>query len=203
MSWAGRFRWQTTSWGLLRALGKTDNAEAWRQFDRRYGDIVRQFCRRRGLQHADAEDVAQRVFLDLNRQVGELAEQPQRAKFRSWLTTVILRAIWKVQRGRKGREVTSDDLEDLPQAGSSADTDELSAALFEVAVQKVRSEFVDYEWEVFERTWYRDQPHREAARELGRPIAWIYRTKFKILQRLKQQVAILSADIAWPPEYPG
>jgi RNA polymerase sigma-70 factor, ECF subfamily len=202
MTWGGRLRWRTTSWGLLRALGKTDNAEAWRQFDRRYGEIVRQFCRQRGLQHADAEDVAQRVFLDLDRRVGELAEGPERAKFRSWLSTVILRAIWKVRR-RNGRELLSEDLDELSQASSAAETDEIGAAVFEVAVEQVRAEFDDQEWEVFERNWRRDQPHAVVARELGRPIGWVYRTKFRILQRLKQQVATLSANIAWPPDSDG
>lgn len=199
MSCQGRLRWRTTSWGLLRAMGKTNNAEAWRQFDQRYGEIVRQFCLKRGLQYADAEDVAQRVFLDLDRRVGELAERPARAQFRAWLSTVILRAIWKVRR-RSGREISWEGLDELSRACSAAGTDTINAAIVEVAVTHVQTEFDDEQWEVFERNWRRDQSHAEVARALGRPVGWVYRTKFKILQRLKQQVAALSANIAWPPE---
>lgn len=75
---------------------------------------------------------------------------------------------------------------------------EFGEAVFEVAVRRVRPEFTREEWEVFERTWRRDEPHALVAEMLQRRISWVYRTKFNILQRLEQQVVLLSADIASP-----
>ena len=80
---------------------------------------------------------------------------------------------------------------------------EFGAAVFEVAIQRIQPEFTREEWDVFERTWRREEPHALVAQVLQRPISWVYRTKYNILQRLKEQVVLLSADIASPGELAG
>ena len=49
--------------------------EAWREFERRYRDLIVRYCLKRGLQRNDAEDVRQMVLLNLARQL--LLRRPQ------------------------------------------------------------------------------------------------------------------------------
>jgi len=50
--------------------------------------LIYGFCRNRGLQDADAADVAQEVMRAVSRAIGSFDYQPQQGKFRSWLFTV-------------------------------------------------------------------------------------------------------------------
>src|SRR5262249_59654030 len=57
--------WRTTPPTLLSRLRDTGDQEAWRTFDRRYGDLIVQYCRGQGLQQSDAEDIRQAVMTTL------------------------------------------------------------------------------------------------------------------------------------------
>lgn len=200
MSWADRIRWRTTSWGLLQSLTRSSNAAAWCEFDRGYAASIRAYCLAQGLQHADAEDVVQRVFLDLSQHIGNFEYQPSRAKFRSWLMVVIRRAIGKLRRKSKGREVTGEGLETLPGPTLGAD---FAEAILEVALKQIQPEFTAQEWIAFERSWRQDDPAPQIAQDLDWKIGQVYRVKSLILHRLKEQVATLAADIPWPPDARG
>src|SRR5688572_18449843 len=50
---------------LLKRVRDPRDAEAWRQFEGRYGELVLAYCRARGLQPCDAEDVRQLVMAKL------------------------------------------------------------------------------------------------------------------------------------------
>ena len=57
----------TTHTTLLARLAKGDDSSAWQEFNDRYGQLIRGFARRRGLQPADCDDVAQEVLLGLSK----------------------------------------------------------------------------------------------------------------------------------------
>lgn len=192
-------RWPTTSRELLAALPDPQNSEAWNEFDRRYGDVVRAFCLEKGLQLADAEDVTQQVFTAVSRQVGGFEYNPDRGRFRSWLVTVSLRAIWKVwKRQGRSQEITLSDLDVLLQPSDDGWLRDFSGAITEVAATRIRAEFSQEEWTVYEQSWLQEVPYVVIGRELGRSVSWVYQAKSRILKRLRQQVAILCEDIASP-----
>lgn len=90
---ANRNHWTTTSPSLLERLRNPQDAAAWREFDRRYGDLVVRYARSRGLQASDAEDVRQLVMLNLSRTLPGFRYSPERGRFRSYLGTVARHAI--------------------------------------------------------------------------------------------------------------
>ena len=201
MSGMEKPNWPTTSRGLLAALPDQRNSDALNEFDRRYGEVVLAFCLEKGLQAADAEDVAQQVFTAVHCQIGEFEYNPDRGRFRAWLITVALRAIWKIwNRNGTRKEVSLEDLTGLLQPTDNGWPSHFSAAVLEVATARIRSEYSAEEWTVFEQSWLHDVPYTRIADELGRSISWVYQAKSKILKRLRQQVATLVEDIATPPE---
>lgn len=76
---------QPTSVSLLSRLRDSNDAAAWREFDGRYRELLLRFCRRRGLTHADADDVVQHVFTNLARALPNFLYDPERGRFRDYL----------------------------------------------------------------------------------------------------------------------
>jgi RNA polymerase sigma-70 factor (ECF subfamily) len=84
---------RATRVSLLSRVRDTANHAAWQEFEIRYRELLIRFCRRRGLQRADAEDVTQIIFLNLARSLPGFVYDPQRGRFRSYLYRVAKNAI--------------------------------------------------------------------------------------------------------------
>jgi RNA polymerase sigma-70 factor (ECF subfamily) len=63
------------------------SGERWDEFDRVYGPVIRAWAAQRGLQPADADDLAQQVFLKLTAALGSYDKE--RGAFRGWLYRVV------------------------------------------------------------------------------------------------------------------
>ncbi|MGD9690234.1 MAG: RNA polymerase sigma factor [Phycisphaerales bacterium] len=70
---------------LLSRLRDTDDQASWREFEARYRELIIRFCRARGGQLADAEDIAQAVFASLVRALPGFTYDRQRGRFRDYL----------------------------------------------------------------------------------------------------------------------
>ena len=83
----------TTHPSLLARVRDPADAAAWHEFEARYRDLIRRYCRRRGLQTADAEDVGQLVMLALARALQHFTFDRSRGRFRDYLGRVVNNAI--------------------------------------------------------------------------------------------------------------
>lgn len=79
---------------LARVSGDTD-PHAWREFCDRYGDLIRSFALRRGLQGAYADDVLQDVLVALTKSMPGFQYDPAKGKFRSYLKTMVVRSVFR------------------------------------------------------------------------------------------------------------
>lgn len=192
--------WPSTSVTLLHRLRGSAGGPEWDTFVDLYSPLLYRFCRRRGLQEADARDVAQNVFLAVRRGMETFEYDPERGRFRGWLGTIAAREIIRhQQRSQKGGQATGGGA-DLP-APSTPENDavwiaEFNSHVFHTALETIRPEFSDEIWQVFEAVWIQDRPSREVAQEMNRKPEWVYRAKYNVLQRLKAEVQYLTADIA-------
>lgn len=82
----------TQLWLLSRLRDRADHA-AWSEFEQRYRELLVRFCIRRGLQHADAEDVVQMVFAGLARTLPNFVYDRKRGRFRDYLLRIVRNAI--------------------------------------------------------------------------------------------------------------
>ena len=83
----------STQPSLLARLRDTADAAAWRRFDARYGELIIGYCRSRGLQLSDAEDVRQLVMISLARALPSFQYRRERGRFRAYLGIVVRNAI--------------------------------------------------------------------------------------------------------------
>jgi RNA polymerase sigma-70 factor (ECF subfamily) len=102
----------TTHPSLLGQMRDPADARAWREFDRRYGDLIVGFARSCGLQLSDAEDVRQLVMMNLSQSMPGFEYDPQRGRFRSYLARVVRNAIQR-HISRHGRPMSALDTDVL------------------------------------------------------------------------------------------
>ncbi len=89
-----------TSASLLLRVRNTQDGTAWREFNDLYRELLTSFCRRKGLQHSDSEDVVQRVMANLIKTLPQFVYDSNRGRFRDYLYRCIRSAIseWSKRR---------------------------------------------------------------------------------------------------------
>lgn len=192
--------WPTTRATLLDDLRDPEDAQAWRQFVDLYLPLIYRYSRQRGLQDADAQNVVQEVFSLVSRAVQSFDYDPARGRFRDWLGLITHQRILGLL--SKERPATCG----IGNGFGDALADEMAfevdgewieafqAHVYAYARERVRAEFDADTWRVFEQVWEQGERPAEVARQMGRKPDWIYQAKFKVLQRVKQEVMRLSDD---------
>jgi RNA polymerase sigma-70 factor (ECF subfamily) len=157
----------------------------------------------KGLQHADAEDVAQQVFGAVAQAVDRW--QPEgRARFRSWLTTIARNAILNALTRRTADRASGDTAEREWIAGCAAD-DEASQTLtlesrreiFQWAARRVREEFEPQTWDAFWSTAVEGRDVAEVAESIDKKPGAIYAARSRVMRRLKEMVAQWQLAAEW------
>jgi len=187
---------------LLVRLRQDKDAEAWLTFVELYTPLVYRFCRRRSLQDADARDVTQQVLATVHRAIGKFDYDRQRGRFRNWLGAVTAHEITRYQRKerRPGKGV-GDGWGDEIAALASAAADpvwmeEFNSYIFQRALLRIRPEFEASVWQAFDLTWLHDVKPQEASERIGKTSAWVYKARYKVLERLRQELEFLTNDAA-------
>ncbi|MHC5024458.1 MAG: RNA polymerase sigma factor [Planctomycetota bacterium] len=179
---------------LLIRLRTGSDAAAWQEFSERYGELIRGFARRRGLQPADCEDVAQDVLLSMSKVMPGFSYDPSRGKFRSYLKTATLHAIFRRNRQNKG-EIALGTLEEMTRcAATDAEVErawELEWQHYHLrqAMRTLRREFNAADREAFRHYVIDGHDARDTARDLGLTVNQVYKAKSRILQRLEDAIA--------------
>jgi len=79
----------TTHPSFLQRLKQSQAQDTWREFDSRYGELVIGYCRSRGLQPSDAEDIRQITMISIAKVLHNFQYNPTRGRFRSYLRRVV------------------------------------------------------------------------------------------------------------------
>lgn len=202
----------TTSLTLLgRLRANAGDQEAWGAFVDRYGVKVYAWCRRWGLQEADARDVTQNVMLELARQMSGF-EYRSGGSFRSWLKTIAYRAWCDFLSARKrlptvdGKEGVLEQLQ-APAAGDDLLRrleEECERELFEAAMLRVRPRVQPHTWQAFVLTAIEGKSGAEVAAQLNLKVGTVWVARSKVQKMLQQEVRRLELDDgAAPDEHPG
>ena len=186
---------------LLLRLRSTGDRRAWQEFVEIYTPLVFGFVRKRGLQEADAADVAQEVMRAVARAMPDFDYHRDLGGFRAWLFRVTRNKFNDFLEHR--RRVPSADggsggqrlLETLPCSPSEPDWDaDYRRRLFEWATARVRGEVQDATWQAFWRTAMEDQPARLVSCQLGLSPGAVYVARCRVTARLRELVASVAGD---------
>ncbi len=176
---------------ILRLPSATD-ADAWQEFIDLYEPLVIRFARRRGLQDADAREIAQNVFISVAKAVDRWQPDRERGKFRAWLFRIarnqLINWVAKHSRGRgSGRTSEFDALAQIDASPRQQEALELDyrREMFRLAAAHVRESFSECSWNAFWRTSVLGESIESVALSLGISHGAIYIARSRITARMK------------------
>ena len=188
---------------LLKKLAAGENPAAWREFCDRYGELIRGFAKRKGLQSSDCDDVVQETLLALIKSMPKFQYEPGKGKFRSYLKTIVLHVIFQRSRQKRGQvslgeiEATVGSWADGDFADAKTAADPETEAQWEAewrqyhlrqAMRTIEAEFNENDRAAFDAYAVAGQDVRETAESLGMSVDQVYQAKSRILKRLGQLV---------------
>lgn len=176
---------------LLLRLHDTAAGEAWREFVHLYAPLVHRWCRRHGLQDADAADVTQSVLQAVSAAIPHFCYDATKGRFRSWLATLTRRhlsAHFAAVRRRRLTLRSSDALDALASESASEATldHEAASRRFRVAAGRARAHFEERTWRAFWRSAIEGTGTAELADELGMSVGAVYVARCRVLARIKE-----------------
>lgn len=185
-----------TRQSLIARLKSLDDQQAWSEFLEIYRPLVCRLAVAKGLQHADAEDIAQQVFCSVAGALDRWQADADRARFRTWLATIARNAIINALTRRAPDLATGDTAErDLLAdfAGHDADSRllliESRREIFQWAARRVRDEFEPATWDAFWLTAVEGRDVDDVAALIGKKPGAIYAARSRVMRRLKDAVA--------------
>jgi len=184
---------------LVRVRDAGDHA-AWGRFVEVYTPLVYSFCRKRGLQAADAADVAQDVMKAVAASLPRFVYEPQRGRFRDWLFRVTRSKLSNFHHSRQRHPIGTGEtgvhalLSEQPDP-SPADPGEAEnwqqawrQQTFDWAVGVIRDEFQAGTWKAFWETAVEGRAVKEVGEELGMSVGAVYIARSRVLARLRDAV---------------
>jgi RNA polymerase sigma-70 factor (ECF subfamily) len=186
---------------LLRLRQTPQDQDAWGEFVDRYGWQIQAWCRRWGLQEADAEDVTQTVLLQLATRLQAFTYDPTQ-RFRGWLKTLTHHA-WSDFLSTRRPVLTGSadsDIEYLLSTAQARDdlTQRLQEAfdqeLLELASARVRERVEPHTWEAYRLTTLEGLSGAEAAARLGMQVGTVFKARSKIHKMLQEVVRELDGE---------
>jgi RNA polymerase sigma-70 factor (ECF subfamily) len=182
----------STSPSLLERLRQPGQPEAWNRFVELYTPLLLYWARRLGLQPHDAADLVQDVFTALVQKLPDFAYDPRKT-FRGWLRKVVHNK-WHDRQRRRNLPVAS------PAEGHLSDVvgpDGLDAFwdgehrqhLVRRALELMQAEFEPKTWKACWEFVVAEKSAAEVAGELGMTVHAVHVAKWRVLRRLRQELA--------------
>lgn len=185
-----------TRLSLLARLREPGDQEAWREFAAIYQPLIQRLAMQRGLQDADAQEIAQEALLAVAGAIDRWTPDPQRASFRTWLFCIARNLTINLlkQRQRLPRVAGGTDMLELLNEQPAQDDDavrfdqELRRERFRWAAERVRSEFRESTWLAFWQTCVDGKAVAAVAKDLHMSVGAIYVARSRVMTRLRQVI---------------
>ncbi|MCB9854579.1 MAG: sigma-70 family RNA polymerase sigma factor [Phycisphaerales bacterium] len=193
------FSHSTTTHGtLLARVSDPTDATAWAEFCAQYEEMIRAFARRQGVFGSSADDIVQDVLMSLTKAMPGFEYNPAKGKFRSYLKTVVVRAIFRLRE----RDRRASSLDEHHADGGSGDETSLEDVWEEEwrqqhlrrAMRVVESEFNATDLKCFQAYVVEGAETADVAARLGVSADQVYSAKHRILMRLRSIVAAQVED---------
>lgn len=182
---------------LILRLRDPADANAWEQFAAIYEPLVYRLARKRGLQHADAQELVQEVLLAVSRAVDDWVPDAQRGRFRDWLFRIARNLMIKFLTRRKHRPLGSGDSGIAELLTQQHDPHSAESTLFELEFRrevfqwtagKVQPQVGPRTWDAFWLSSVDGLPIRDVAAQLRMSIGSVYIARSRVMLRLREQV---------------
>ena len=181
---------------LLLHVQDGNDPKAWDEFVSVYRPVVYRLARHRGLQDADAEDLAQQVLVSIARSINGWRRLDESVRFRHWLRRVAKNAILNMlTRGPKERAAGSTSIQEFLSQQSYDESRlerelelEYRREIFFRAAARVKSEVTTDSWKIFELAVIEDIPINQVAAAMSKSVGAVYAVRSRVMKRLSNYV---------------
>lgn len=197
-----------TRQSLLSRLKDWEDDDSWRRFFDTYWRLIYSFSVKRGLAHAEAEEVVQETVLAVARNIGKFNYQPEVCTFKTWLLQITRSKIAN-QYAKRARQPPLIEFDLDPSDGTSflnrlpdarqeeqaerAWDEEWQKNLMEAAIARVKQRVSIEQYQMFDLFVLKQWPARDVARMLGVTLAHVYVAKHRVSKLIRKEVAVLEA----------
>jgi RNA polymerase sigma factor (sigma-70 family) len=184
----------STHVSLLLRVRDLSDVTAWQDFVRSYTPRIFRWCRRSGLQEADAADATQTVLLKLVKALQTFEYDGQRGRFRGWLKTVSCHVaadvlnLWKARGSSDSQLLQCIDSSAVPADESLFE--EIERGYREELLRRARAEVQlrvqPQTFAAWQITTEEQLPVPQVANELHMPVSEIYVARSRVLRMLRE-----------------
>ncbi len=186
----------TTRASLLCRVKNPRDLDAWQEFVEIYQPAIYRFARKRGLQPADADDLAQLVFAKVSEKVQDWDFEEEQGSFRAWILVVTRNAVINSLTRKKPDAAAGGTTMTQQLANHSLNEERVDAELqgeyrratFRHAAKIVRVEFSETTWQAFWLTSIENQSTEVVVNQLGITMGALYAARSRVMRRLKEVV---------------
>jgi RNA polymerase sigma-70 factor (ECF subfamily) len=141
--------------------------DGWARFADKYGGKIYDWCRARGLQDADAEDVCSEFYCKLLEkwESDRKLWDPAKGSLRAWLRTVT-RNIWSDIRSKYPPASSPEGTEAEPEDSADPVEEIMDAELREEAQRRTQLRVTPRQWEVYRLRMYEGRSAAEVAEQM-------------------------------------
>ena len=193
-----------TSTSLLRKAQANDG-DAWTRLVNTYGRRIYRWCRRSGLQPADASNVVQEVLRAVARKLSDFQHDRHQGSFRGWIRRITQNKLldhYRRQSRTADRPIggtdayrhlenlseLTDDFNPPPSDATGPQATEGPPPLDNALLDAVRSEFSERDWRFFWRVAVDGQSAVEVGEEFGVTANTVRIVKMRVLRRLREKL---------------
>lgn len=188
--------WPETNESLILRVKDPADAASWSDFLAIYRPVVVRMARGRGLQHADADDLAQQVFLSVAKAIDDWLPDADQPPFRVWLASISRNAIINALTRRRpdvagGSTSVQEMLRDLPERDEETTQQLMEESRREAmrwAADEIRNEFTEVTWAMFWLTSIEGKSVAEVASLQHKTPGAVYMARYRVMQRMKEKV---------------
>ena len=178
-----------TRLSLIGRLHNKADSAAWSEFVQTYEPLILSIAQRRGLQYADAAEVAQEVLNRVATSIDQWDPSPQRGSFRGWLYRVTRNLTIDYLRRNRRWPSEAMDVDRLPAPDDEASREfrvEYERQVFAWAAQQVRPVFKPANWQAFWQSTVEEKPVDQVAEKLGLTRGQVYVARSRVMAKISQ-----------------
>jgi RNA polymerase sigma factor (sigma-70 family) len=194
----------STQDSLVERVKSWEDKESWEIFARIYRPLIQSFSIKCGLDHEEAQEVAQDTLVEVAHRIKNKEYQRDKGSFRAWLFRLTR---WRITNQFKKRPQgviplelaeNSEASESVPSEFILDGTDESweedwRQALLEAGMKKLRHSIKPKHFQVLHALLLQGWSVAKVAQTLGMPRGQVYLIKLRGTLRLKKQIARLRA----------